>query len=320
LERTPTRRHRQAVSLGSGDVLVYWTKEPHAIMDALPGLLDADPVAETVSAPWKGVRRTDVDGTAFYAAVLGTNRTRVIVRSWIETTAGDVRTNVARYLDDLAIDGDDQRPPTVGALLRAVDEPAGRLSPSVPGNTIRAILHGQPLPRELLVAALRRLLLPADRNDRWALRTRCALVKAILARTPNSGRHPSVSLNEQTTDVPYLLGRLFAVLERLQHQAHGAAVDSTVRDRYFRSAATTPAMVFPRLLTLSVYHASKLAGRGRGMFLEARKSEIMDLLPAQPLPTTMSLEAQGLFTIGYYHQRQRLFQRTEVLPNEAKRD
>ena len=279
LERTPTGRHRQAVYLGGGDVLVYWTREPHAVVDRLSGLFETDPVADAANAPWKGAKPSVIDGTAFYAAVLGANRARVFVRSWIEAMAGDVMANVARYLDDLSIDGDNHQSPSVGALLRAVDEPAGRLSPAVPGATIRAILQGLLLPRELLVAALRRLLLPLDRNDRWAFRTRCALVKAVLARAPNGGTQLSVSLDEQNTAVPYLLGRLFAVIERLQSQAHGGAVEATLRDRYFRSAATTPAMVVPRSLTLSSHHASKLAGRGRGKFREARKSEIMTCFP-----------------------------------------
>jgi CRISPR-associated protein Csd1 len=121
-----------------------------------------------------------------------------------------------------------------------------------------------------------------------------------------------VSLDEKKNDVPYLLGRLFAVLEQMQWTAHGAAVNATVRDRYYRAAASTPGTVFPRLLDLSAHHAAKIQRRGRGGHLELVKVGIVDALPALPFPPTLSLSEQGFFLIGYYHQRQRLFQRADT--------
>jgi CRISPR-associated protein Csd1 len=148
-------------------------------------------------------------------------------------------------------------------------------------------------------------------NDRVALRTRCALIKAVLVRRPQGGgaMEVPVNLDETKTDLPYLLGRLFAVFEYMQWAAHGAAVNATVRNRYFRAAASTPGMVFPRLLDLSAHHAAKIQRRGRGRALEMLKEGIVTSLPARPFPPTMSLSEQGLFVIGYYHQRQQLFQR-----------
>src|SRR5208282_2345415 len=106
---------------------------------------------------------------------------------------------------------------------------------------------GIPFPRELLAGALRALYASSARSS---LRTRCALIKAVLVRLPRGGgaMEVPVSIDEKKTDVPYLLGRLFAVLEQMQWTAHGTAVNATVRDRYFRAAASTPALVFPRLL------------------------------------------------------------------------
>lgn len=316
LERTSTRRHRQGVSLGEGDVLVYWTRDAHPIVDTIHNLLDPASVAKLVSSPWTGQALPDVGTTMFYAATLGTNRTRIIVRSWIEATVGALRGNIHRYQEDLRIGDDAAPPPTVSGLLRSVDEPPGSLPPATTTALVRAALDGSPFPRVLLVAALRRLYLPAGKTDAWTLRIRCALIKAVLSRTPTKQEVP-VSLDESKMDVPYLLGRLFAVMEHMQYQAHGTQVDTNVRDRYFRSAASTPAMVFPRLMALSVTHASKIAARGKGSFLERRKADIMDRLPASALPTAQSLEGQGLFAIGYYHQRERLFRRHEPTATES---
>jgi CRISPR-associated protein Csd1 len=306
LERDGDRRHRQAVPLGDGTVLVYWTREPHPVVDAVPQLLDE--VAELVAAPWRtGRPQRGVESTAFYAAVLGTNRTRVVVRDWIETAVADLCASLDAYAEDLRLDEEAAPVPTIGALLRA----SGDAAPGMGARLFRAAIRGGPFPRELLATTLRALYVS---KDRVALRARCALIKAVLVRLPRSGNRVEVpvSLDEKKTDIPYLLGRLFAVLEQMQWAAHGATVSASVRDRYHRAAASAPAMVFPRLLDLSVHHATKIARRGRGSYLEIAKTAIVDALPPERFPRTLSLEDQGLFAIGYYHQRRRLFQRAEA--------
>jgi CRISPR-associated protein Csd1 len=216
------------------------------------------------------------------------------------------------YAADLRLDAEAADVPTIGALLRAAGDPP----PGTGARILRAALGGGAFPRELLAGALRALY---GSRDRVALRTRCALIKAILVRLPRHGgaMEVPVSLDENKVDVPYLLGRLFAVLEQMQWSSHGTTVNATLRDRYFRGAACTPAMVLPRLLELSVHHAAKIARRGRGTFLEMVKTGILNALPAERFPRTMSLEDQGLFAIGYYHQRQRLFQRADLAKAEA---
>ena len=111
-----------------------------------------------------------------------------------------------------------------------------------------------------------------------------------------------MSLDENATQVPYLLGRLFAVLEALQGAALGD-INAIIRDRFFGAASTTPATVFLRLLSLSTHHARKSERKD----LEKLKGQIFNGLPAKSLPKFLRLEEQGLFAIGYYHQREALF-------------
>jgi CRISPR-associated protein Csd1 len=119
-----------------------------------------------------------------------------------------------------------------------------------------------------------------------------------------------VSLDPTNESVPYLLGRLFAAIEYLQGAALGD-VNASIRDRYFGAASSTPALVFPRLLRISVHHATKAERDGRG-WPERVKAEIINRLPATgAFPATLSLEAQGLFAVGYYHQRQAFFTKRE---------
>lgn len=114
-----------------------------------------------------------------------------------------------------------------------------------------------------------------------------------------------MSLDETSSAVPYLLGRLFAAMEKLQSDALGD-LNASLRDRYFGAASSTPALVFPRLLRVSAHHASKAEGERRG-WAERVKAQIVERLPAKPFPRTLTLEDQGLFAIGYYHQRQAFY-------------
>ena len=109
-----------------------------------------------------------------------------------------------------------------------------------------------------------------------------------------------MSLDRGNTEVPYLLGRLFAVLEKAQKDALGKNLNTTIKDRYFSAASATPRSVFPLLLRLSQHHIAKAE---YGYKSDRLIAEIMDLLPAERFPAHMKLEDQGLFAVGYYHQR-----------------
>lgn len=311
LEGTEQRRHRYGVPLGDGAVTVFWTREDTRAADLFVDLFsptEADAVhfAESVR---RGLAPSDLDDTAFYAMTVGGNAGRVVVRDWFQSTVSEVKHNIRRYFADLQI-GSEARPLPMWALLKCVEAPGGRgLPPAVATKLMGAALRGRPLPRELLAAALRRLRLPRDeKNDRSLTHERCALIKAVLIRLPHSGTmnlEVSVSLDESNVRPSYLLGRLFAVLEYLQQRALGGDVNATIRDRYFGAAAATPAVVFPRLLRLSVHHASK----ANSPWLESLKGKIIARLPAEPFPSALCLEDQGLFAIGYYHQRESFFEK-----------
>lgn len=329
LEADPSsgRRFRYGVPVGEDAVLVFWTGKPHGFVDALAALLDGpeggsgqrDMAAVTSlvdRAVWTG-RAPALDMTPFYAATLSGNA-RVIVRDWIETTAGEVQENLSRFFADLQVGDGPLRPMPLRVLLRAVEAPGRELPPSLKPRLIRAALHGDPFPGQLLLLALQRLRLPPAANERELLHARVALIRAALNRQhrqrplPFLHQEVAVSLDENATQVPYLLGRLFAVLEALQGAALGD-INATIRDRFFGAASSTPASVFPRLLRLSVHHASKSERRD----LERLKSQIINSLPAQTFPPVLTLEEQGLFAVGYYHQRESFFQRKTASRSEA---
>jgi CRISPR-associated protein Csd1 len=319
LARDGTRRYRQGVSLGDGAVVVFWTREPDPVVDTLMNVLDFAQAAQAVhfaESPLRGLEPGKFDATPFYAMTLGGNAARVVVRDWFETSIHELKRNVLGYFEALSLTGKRERPMSVWEALRAV-EPPGRQGnpPDLGAKLVAAALGGRPFPRELLSAALRRLRVPEkDDASPFLLHARCALIKATLVRPPRGiePKEVSVSLDPDSPEVPYQLGRLFSVLERLQYLALGD-VNAGIKDRYFGAAMANPGVVFPRLIQLSKHHLAKLKNKskGRAHWIDGVMGEVMDQLPAKGWATSLKLEQQGQFAVGYYHQRQHFFTRRE---------
>jgi CRISPR-associated protein Csd1 len=255
----------------------------------------------------------------FYAMTLGSNASRVVVRDWFESTAEKVKENVRWWFDSLRV-GEERdaqhpwRPPSIRELLGAMqsrpdaDGDKGGLSPALSAKLVRCALYGEPLAVEMLRAALARLrLAPSEsRDERRLLDARVGLIRACLRRPAwTEKREVTVALDPTNREVGYVLGRLFCVLESLQLQAQGQDLNASIRDKFFASASTTPAAVFGSLLQKAQHHIAKSDSNAADKEL----AEVMDLLPGAALPAVLSLEQQGLFALGYYHQRSYTFRR-----------
>ena len=122
-----------------------------------------------------------------------------------------------------------------------------------------------------------------------------------------------MSLDITNTSPGYLLGRLFAVLERAQEEsARPSTLNATIRDRFYGAASSTPVSVFPLLMKLKNHHIAKLENRGQAVNLEKQIGEIMGKLDASNgFPPHLNLQEQGRFAVGYYHQRQDFFTRKD---------
>lgn len=112
-----------------------------------------------------------------------------------------------------------------------------------------------------------------------------------------------MALNEENTNEGYLLGRLFALLEKVQRDAIKGA-NATIRDRYMGAAATTPARVFPQLLKMAQHHISKSEYGGR---IDRLAQAVIGQMNDTGFPRTLSYDEQGLFYIGYYQQKEALY-------------
>ena len=260
-----------------------------------------------------GVFETEEGRMRFFALGLAPNAARIAIRFWQHSTVAEMAGRIKQHFDDLEIERSPRDPPYL-SLFRllvsvATQGKADNIPPNLGGELMRSILAGLPYPHTLLMAAVRRI-----RADQEVTHARAALIKACVNRAtrypnPTIEEELRMSLDEANTNAGYRLGRLFAVLEKIQEEAN-PGINATIRDRFYGAASSTPVTVFSTLLKLKNHHLSKLDNRGRAVNLEKRVGEIMEGL--SDFPAQLPIADQGRFAIGYYHQRQDFFKPTDA--------
>lgn len=246
----------------------------------------------------------------FYVLGLAPNAARLSVRFFLRDTFGTFARNLQKHADALEITRpayDNRKTLSVWALaMETVNrkERSPSPAPQLAGDLLRAVLTGGRYPATLLNGVTMRI-----RAEQDVTRGRAAILKAYYLRNSPTDLNKevfTVSLNE-TTNVPYILGRLFSVLEAVQSDAN-PGINTTIKDRYFNSACATPALVFPTLLKLAQKHLQKLPD-GKAVFYNKQITELAALVPESGFPARLSLPDQGKFEIGYYHQTQKRFEK-----------
>ena len=127
-----------------------------------------------------------------------------------------------------------------------------------------------------------------------------------------------MALDKESTNIGYVLGRLFAVLERIQEQAQ-SGLNKTIRDTYFGAACSNPLVTFKRLQDLAIHHLAKIRNSGKStVWLDKLMQEVIDKISSSGIPQTLMIEDQGRFAVGYYHQRQDFFTKNETKNEEGE--
>lgn len=290
-----------------GAVYAFWTA---AATGFQPGrtLSDPDPeeVRELIDAARSGkAAALDLEPTAFYAVGLSASGARVVVRAWIDTTVGEAKRRLGRWFalqEVVAWDGSAGEPFSVWRLAKATERTGGKDAPraEVVDALMASALGGTTLPLDLLYQAVRRC-----RAEQGVRQERAALIKMVLgSRGLMEGEGAMAELELANREPAYLCGRLLAILDAIQQRALGNP-NATIVDRYYGTASSAPALVFGTLLHGSRAHLGKLRKdqRTRGAYeaLEQRLEEVAE--PLAGFPKTLTLQEQGLFALGFYHQR-----------------
>jgi CRISPR-associated protein Csd1 len=318
---------RQKIQIGDATT-VFWTDRASVVEDYMGNILnprgdsavnaaDAEKIENYLKAVRSG-KKPDVikdDSMRFYILGLAPNASRIAVRFWYADTVEAVNRHIGRHFADLELvrEYNNQAEfPGVWQLLiettplrKAEKRKSENINPNLAGSVMRSILEGIPYPSSLLATVIERL-----RSDHDMSYYRTALIKAVLSRN-YSNKEATMSLNEESTNVAYRLGRLFAVLEKAQEEAIPGA-NTTIKDRFFGAASATPGIVFPQLIRLSQHHLAKLEG-GAKIYKEQLIQTILGGIDgAKGLPAHLPLGDQGMFALGYYHQRKAFFTKKEA--------
>lgn len=311
------RRHTQVI----GDTtVVYWSK--HAItaaQDVIAARLGNvgesemhswDEIAEQIK---KGLT-VNIDGETlnqnepFYILGLAPNASRIAVRFFEENRFGEVLQNLEAHQKRMELQGPDWEKGEIPLwkILKETTNPNTKescASPLMAGSLLRAVLENTKYPGSVYNQVLMRVF-----KDQEISHTKAAFIKAYLLK--NATKHwegkLQMAVNTETTEISYVLGRLFSVLEDIQQNAI-PEINATIKKRYFNSACTTPAAAFPILLKLTNSHIGKFE-KPKAIYFKKKLGALMDQIEmpntGMPFPKRLNLEEQGAFVLGYYQETQ----------------
>jgi CRISPR-associated protein Csd1 len=318
------KESRQKIQIGDATT-IFWAEGETQVVGFLKDILDPREDTPNLSGlrlfleavrDGKNADLPDVEKKLkFYILGLAPNAKRLSVRFWHVSTVEDISRKIGQHFSDLRIlrEFEDKQPEYPGMwrlLIETLPKREGQkrksedISPLLSGAFVRAILTGGMYPVALLSQIVGRI-----RSDGDLSYFRAALIKAYLVRNNRlvkiNAKEVGMSLDKEQRDSGYLLGRLFAVLEKAQKDAIPGA-NTTIKDRFYGSASATPAVVFPQLMRLAQHHIQKSQYGG---VIEKFIEEITGNI--QVFPVHLSLEEQGMFALGYYHQKPEMYKKTE---------
>lgn len=314
-----SRKNKRRFTIGDATV-VFWTERTSPMEHLFSAFMDPELKAEDESlrenlnrllkqiarGQYPSQELGDWD-TPFYVLGLSPNSGRISVRFWYMCSLGEIFSHLSQHMQDLEICGKPEKElamPAIWQLLAETVRDNKDLPPLLAGSVMKAILSGQAYPQMLYSSILRRIRMDRQINYRCT-----SLLKACLNRQTRLQTYSqlqkeiSVSLDPDYPDPAYHMGRLFAELEKSQEDAL-PELGATIKDRFFGAASATPGSVFPRLIRMNQHHLGKLEPAGK-TYHEKRIQEICQKLNL--FPSHLNLQQQGLFALGYYHQRQDIF-------------
>lgn len=314
--------------------VVYWSEDgSEACQNIFAGVMEPtvenSEIVDGVFKNLKAGKAVNVPGVTegisleqrFCILGLAPNAARLAVRFFYQDSFGNILQHIKEHYDRMEIVRPANDTVSYLGVWRMLMETANKKSrdkkpmPNMAGAVYRSILSGDRYPSSLYSAVLGRIRAEQDDSDNRIYkitRGRAAIIKAYLIRNCDK-EEIRMALNEDCNNVAYTLGREFAVLEAIQ-EAASPGINATIKDRYFNAACAAPASVFPILFKLKNSHTRKLEGKGKEIYYEKLLGELQDKLTAadgitSAFPKRLSLDEQGMFILGYYHQTQKRFEK-----------
>lgn len=320
------------VKLLGDTTVVYWSEDANVecqdlFFAASEPTTDNQELLEGVFSNLEKGYAVDIDSVykninlnqRFFILGISPNAARLSVRFFYADEFGKILQHLKEHYDRMEIVRPANDTLHYMGIWRMLQETVNKKSkdknpqPGMAGRTFSAILSGGRYPESMYFSVLERIRAEQDDSDTHSYkitRGRASMIKAYLIRNTKSleEREGSfVALNEECSDVAYVLGREFAVLEDIQQSAN-PGINATIKDRYFNSACATPAIIFPVLYKLKNSHVRKLSV-GSAIHFEKILTDLQAKIPADGIPQRLTLEQQGKFILGYYHQVQKRYEK-----------
>lgn len=250
---------------------------------------------------FSGIKR-DVEFEGLSILVLSANKGRLVVRDYFENKAITIINRIESFLN--AQDIGEERLYNVFSLASATYQNTSQMKVSDLQDWFNWVFKGQPLPKRILVQLLKRIQSEGRMHKLYF-----AVLKSWLCSQKN-GRDWTVKFDEENRNPAYIVGNIFALLEKVHQSARGSSTDS-LSNKYFGSMSTTPKTVFAVLMKNYQHHLAKIADVNKGGAIYYDKKMITLLSSLQQMPTLFTLDEQAEFTLGYYHEKERLWTKKE---------
>lgn len=302
-------------NFGSDTAMIYWTREEESIDElALLDNPDAGQVANLIDSAARAKKSGGrfIKTNQFYSCTLSGAAARIAVRDWIEISLDDYKQNIAKWFQDISIRAYGEiRYAPLYSLAKAGQNPKLNNDPTnsrVATQLWSAALKNTTPPLWILTTVLKRIRFVEYADDGQTKESltpeRAALIRFILNRNNKNGDFMKEQSDPNDKSPAIVCGKIFAVMENIQRAAQGKDLNAGIRERFFTSASTNPATAFGRLMKLSQNHISKLKHEkpGLAVLLDRQLQELCSFLDG--FPAIFSLEEQGQFALGYYHQKQ----------------
>ena len=258
----------------------------------------------------------------FYILGLAPNAARLAVRFFYQDSFGNILKHIKEHYDRMEIVRPAADAVEYLGIWRMLQETVNKKSrdkkpvSSMSGAVYRSIISGSRYPASLYQAVLGRIRAEQDDGDSRIYkitRGRAAIIKAYLLKNGNEKEEITMALNEDSNNTAYILGREFAVLEAIQEDAN-PGINATIKDKYFNSACATPAAIFPILFKLKNSHMKKMNNGAKEIYYEKILGDLQGRLTVAEgqkaaCPRRLTLEEQGMFILGYYHQTQKRYEK-----------
>lgn len=313
---------------------IYWAASGdeacNSIFSALAfgDTMDSEHTDEWLDSVFDGIKsgratREIVDGidnidsdVSFYVVGIKPNSARLALKCIYRQSFGKVLQNTIVHYSDMQIGSGGGKPMSVRTICKELVSPKSsndKVSPALMAKLFDVIINGTAYPDALLTAVVRRVKTDTDDEKNSYIKmnnVRMGLIKACInrsARLKGKQEEIKMSLDLENRDPAYLCGRLFCKLEDIQRRASNDTLNRTIKDAYFSSAATRPAVVFPKLLSLSQHHLAKLDDK-TAYFMDREVTEILGMM-GSVFPSHLTLKEQGVFMLGYYQQKNQRFEK-----------